>query len=408
MATGRDFDNAFSWDFTAYPGGTRVTGETARYDVTGINRYDYWAVTLEKGKTYAIQTRLPTAFNTYLYLYNEQRSYVRADNDSGDDGYPLSKIIHTPTKEETYYVRVGGSYYYYDFGFYVLEIDPAPKNFRTMLWVPSRFSCRAPTAHAVPVAFDVISARNHAGVPSRFLVRGHAEAGNPDRHDARGPGTQAQTGARFTSVRTPTVVISPDRFDARNQAEAQTTDRHDARHQLDAANLSRFGTRSEGQAQIPVVFDAHGNNRIAIPSRHAAMTRPGWSLHARDTATGQTTDLGFIYADAPAKELTDIPLPDGIYEIEVRPHALLWPDTRSRPVVTLTAGDQGSGNTGTGLPVIQNPPPHHRRRFQHHPLAGIRGGQPLWSRLRHLVRHGLASRHQPSAGSPRRILPADR
>ena len=70
--TGRDFDNAFSWDFTKYPGGTRVTGETARYNGTGINRYDYWAVTLEKGKTYAIQTRIPSAFNTYLYLYNEQ------------------------------------------------------------------------------------------------------------------------------------------------------------------------------------------------------------------------------------------------------------------------------------------------------------------------------------------------
>jgi len=352
--TGRDFDNAFSWDFTAYPGGTRVTGETARYDGTGINRYDYWAVTLEKGKTYAIQTRLPTAWNTYLYLYNEQRSYVAANNDNGDDGYPLSKIVYTPTKEETFYVRVGGSYYYYDFGFYVLEIDPAPKNFRKMLWVPARISSRAPAAHAVPVAFDVISARYHAGVPSRFLVRGHAEAGNIDRFDVRAPGTQAQTGARFTSVRTPTVVINPDRFDARNQAGAQTADRHDARRQLDAANPSRFGTRSEGQAQIPVVFDAHGNNRIAIPSRHAAMTRPGRSLHARDTAAGQTTDLGFIDADAPTKELTDIPLPDGIYEIEVRPHTLLWPDTRTRPVITLTAGDQGGGNTGTGLPVIQN------------------------------------------------------
>ena len=177
-----------------------------------------------------------------------------------------------------FYVRVGGSYYYYDFGFYVLEIDPAPKNFRKMLWVPSRFSSRAPAAHAVPVAFDVISARYHAGVPSRFLVRGHAEAGNPDRHDARAPGTPAQTGARFTSVRTPTVVISPDRFDARNQASAQTTDRHDARRQLDAINLSRFGTRSEGQAQVPVVFDAHGNNRIAIPSRHHATSKSMLSL----------------------------------------------------------------------------------------------------------------------------------
>ena len=37
--TGRDFDNAFSWDFTAYPGGTRVTGETARYDGTDINHH---------------------------------------------------------------------------------------------------------------------------------------------------------------------------------------------------------------------------------------------------------------------------------------------------------------------------------------------------------------------------------
>jgi len=358
--TGRDYDNAFTWDFTAYPGGTRVTGETARYNGTGINRYDYWAVTLEKGKTYAIQTRLPTAFNTYLYLYNEQRSYVAADNDSGDDGYPLSKIVYTPTKEELFYVRVGGSYYYYDFGFYVLEIDPAPKNFRKMFWVPSRFVSRAQTAHAVGVTFDAIKSRNSAGIPSRILIRGHAEAGNPDRFDARAPGAAAQTGARFTSVRTPTVVISPDRFDTRHQTSAQTTARHDTRRQIDASNPSRFSTRSEGHTQAPVVFDAHGNNRIAIPSRHAALTRSGWSLHARDTATGQVTDLGFIDADAlnpeEPKELTDIPLPDGIYEIEVRPHALLWPNTRSRPVITLTAGGSsgGGGDTGTGLPVIQD------------------------------------------------------
>ena len=51
---GSSWQNAFDWDHTQYPGGTRVFGQTARYSGVGINRYDYWAMTLEAGKTYAV------------------------------------------------------------------------------------------------------------------------------------------------------------------------------------------------------------------------------------------------------------------------------------------------------------------------------------------------------------------
>jgi len=89
------------------------------------------------------------------------------------------------------------------------------------------------------------------------------------------------------------------------------------------------------------------------PARHDCLVKPGWDIYARDAATCAETFLGFIPEDASPKELLDVPLPDGVYEIEARPSQYFWNECRGRKIVTLVAGTVGGGGTTTGLPVIQ-------------------------------------------------------
>ncbi|MBI2191320.1 MAG: hypothetical protein HYU36_04985 [Planctomycetes bacterium] len=105
--------------------------------------------------------------------------------------------------------------------------------------------------------------------------------------------------------------------------------------------ISRFGVQ-------PRIF------RGVTPSRNDALVRPGWTLYARDTEAGAASLLGFILADADPRELLGVPLPDGVYEIEVRPSEWFWDECRGRKVITLIAGSAGGGGTTTGMPVIQN------------------------------------------------------
>ncbi|MBI2192426.1 MAG: hypothetical protein HYU36_10620 [Planctomycetes bacterium] len=71
------------------------------------------------------QTRNPTAWDTYLYLYSPEGYYVAADYDSGDDGHGLSKITYLTPSEGWYRLTVWGYYYYGQYGPYALESVPA-------------------------------------------------------------------------------------------------------------------------------------------------------------------------------------------------------------------------------------------------------------------------------------------
>ena len=134
-------------------------------------------------------------------------------------------------------------------------------------------------------------------------------------------------------------------------------------------NLSRFGIRVGQELRVPSRFEtrrvelADVISRFGVqarilggitPSRNDALVRPGWTLYARDTETGAASLLGFIPADVDPRELLGVPLPDGVYEIEVRPSEWFWDECRGRKVITLIAGSAGGGGTTTGLPVIQN------------------------------------------------------
>lgn len=351
LENGSSIANAFTWDHTQYPGGTRVFGRLTTSGGGG-NYQDYWALYLLAGKTYVIQTRLPTAFTPYLYLYDSNGNYVAYDYYSGDDGNGMAKITYAVTKEGWYYIVVylySGSY-----GPYILESVPAPKSLKNFCISPARLDARKTIESSIWSRFEAISQKVFAGNPCRFEIRPRTTGGNAGRFSARA-GREASIGSRFNSIKTPIVVVSPARFDARAGMTGLHASRFGIRVGQELLVPSRFETRRVELADVISRFGVQARILGGItPSRNDALVRPGWTLYARDTETGTAILLGFIPADADPRELLGVPLPDGVYEIEVRPSEWFWDECRGRKVITLIAGSAGGGGSTTGLPVIQN------------------------------------------------------
>lgn len=347
LENGSSLANAFSWDPTAYPGGTRVFGTTS-YNQS----QDWWALYLLAGKTYVFQSRLPTTWSHYLYLYDANGSYLSGSSSGGDDGYPLSKLTYTPQKEGWYYLTIYGYYYYGYYGPYVLESVPAPKSFRTFCASPGRFSACSVASAAVPSRFDVIRDRTQAAQPARYTICAKTTRVNGSRLAIRSV-QQRQTAARFNTIKTPTVLVVPSSFSARGPVGANNVSRLIVRSGQQLVIPSRWDERCLGTADVISRFNSQVRASVASVARHQALTLPGWAIWARDTATGQFTRLGFLPADIPAGQLLNVPLPDGVFEIEVRPSEWFWPECRGRRVMTLITGEDG-GDPPAGLPVIQN------------------------------------------------------
>ena len=354
LENGSNAQNAFSWDHSIVPGGIRVYGQTARYSGGGLNQFDWWAVEFEQGKTYTIQTRLPTAFNTYLVLYNSLVYWLASDYNSGDDGYPLSKIVWTAQETGRHYIRIGGSYYYYDFGPYVLECVPAPVSTLVIGTGGSRFDARRGYEGIIPSRFNVFKETTATAFASRFFVRALAEGANQNRIEARQVAFTTWL-SRFNHIKTPNGVLSVARFDARRFGERISISRNDARKDQAARIIARHDIRQIMEAIVPARYEWRKLHLAGpSPSRNDVMVKPGWAIYARDANTSAETFLGFIPEEGSPKELIDVSLPDGVYEIEARPSQYFWNECRGRKVVTLVAGTVGGGTTTTGLPVIQN------------------------------------------------------
>jgi len=352
LENGSSFENAFTWEHTQYPGGTRVFGATTDYGGGG-NTQDWWALYLLANKTYVFQTRNPTAWDTYLYLYSPQGYYVAADYDSGDDGHGLSKITYLTPSEGWYRLLVWGYYYYGQYGPYVLESVPAPKSFKNFCYSPSRFASRAALAAAVPSRFETIRERVLAQQAARYDHRAKLTFANVGRFSARAR-RDAEIASRFTAIKTPSELRVPSRFDARAGMSARTVARFSMRVLQNLTVPTRFEVRQIMNLIVPVRFSVQGRSEAARAARHDALVLPGWSVYARDTATDEALFLGFIPADADPKELVDVPIPDGVYEIEVRPSEWYWRECRGRKVVTLITDPVGGGGPVSGLPAIQN------------------------------------------------------
>ncbi len=323
LKNGSSLFNAFEWDPSQHPTGIRVYG---RLDgLPGFNLNDWWELKLQAGTTYTIQTRIPTSFNALLYLHDSTQAQLAVDNDSGDDGPPLSKITFSPATSGNYYIKV--SNLFWASGTYTLECSPVPD----MYWaswggVGSRFDTQGPPPATVGISSrfssNVDSGPATVGVASRFMSKVEARvAGVGSRFVAH---HQARTG-----------VFS--RFVAWDLRLASVMARLSSREVVFAKTSARLGVREQ-------VFSALG-------SRHDVLVLPGWHLFARNTVTSIETYLGWIPSDATPKKLTDIPLPDGTYEIEVRPSQFFWQACRGRKVVTMVAT---GGSIKVGLPAIQD------------------------------------------------------
>jgi len=90
-------------------------------------------------------------------------------------------------------------------------------------------------------------------------------------------------------------------------------------------------------------------------SRHSVLYPKRHRLFARDVAGSVTHDLG-VAEENPAAPgtftLADVPLPDGVYEVEARSTDALWLDARSRNVSTfrLRSGEEPAPE----LPAVVN------------------------------------------------------
>jgi hypothetical protein len=352
LENGSSFENAFTWDHTQYPGGTRVFGATTNYGGGG-NTQDWWALYLLAGKTYVFQTRDPTAWDTYLYLYSPQGYYLTGDYDSGDDGHGLSKITYTTPSEGWYRLTLWGYYYYGEYGPYVLESVPAPKSFKNFLYTPSRFDSRTGISAAVPSRFEAIRERVLAQQAAQLDIRARLTGANAGRFSSRA-GRETEIASRFNAIKTPSELRVPGRFDLRAGVNARSVARFSIRALQDLQVPARFEVRQVMNFVVPARFSVQGRSEAAVAARHDALVLPGWSIYARDTVTNAATFLGFIPADADPKELVDVPIPDGVWEIEVRPSQWYWSEARGRKVVTLVTDPAGGGGPVSGLPVIQN------------------------------------------------------
>ncbi len=104
-------------------------------------------------------------------------------------------------------------------------------------------------------------------------------------------------------------------------------------------------------ARQNILFDANRYEYAALPIRRQSLVRPGWRILARNIETENLIELGFIDADREDRSLSDILLPDGLYEISVSTSSLFWKDARDHTLRTIAVG---SATEITPLPTIHD------------------------------------------------------
>lgn len=216
---------------------------------------------------------------------------------------------------------------------------------------PARFDARQ-------VAFADLAARSSArqaalaDLAARLdYLKDPVRQASAARLDAR-QATAADVAARFDYVKTPLTMTVVARHDSRQPMSATSPARFDIWAMQYAAAAARFNALAPVFAASVARYDARGPLAAgpAAAARYDAMTRPGWHVYARDTATGAETFLGFIDQDASPAVLTDVPLADGTWELEARPSEFFWDECRTRQVTTVII--TGGVVEASGLPVI--------------------------------------------------------
>ena|GEM_PF-1869595 len=115
-----------------------------------------------------------------------------------------------------------------------------------------------------------------------------------------------------------------------------------------------FLARARQDALHPVRLTMRAPQGIAVPARHDAFIPAGWRLIARNPATGEDLDLGFVPAnpDGSGGAVVDVALPDGDWQIEPRPAEWFWTDCMGRASTSVSIRD--GRILHAGLPAILN------------------------------------------------------
>jgi hypothetical protein len=348
IGDGSSQQNAKDWDHSFYIGGTRVYDSFTHY-YSGPGHW--WAVELKEGIEYTIQTRLPTPFSTYLYLYHPDGYQLAFGGYSGDDGSQFAKIVYTPTMDGLYAIFVRGRGYY-DTGQYTLESIPAPFSGAFVHVNGSRFSSIQVSRAVNYSRFDVVRDPTvFAEESSRFDARALSQLKNQSEFDARAM-LAAKWLSRFKSIRILSEASVYSRFDVRSETNRFHNSDFDSRAIQESRTLSIYKVYELITSRLASRFGSHALIQTRQMARANSFVKPGWSIFVRDTGTSEEAFLGFIDEDANPKELLDVPLSDGVYEIEVRPHQYFWENCRGRKITTLVVGSGSIGSTG--LPVIQD------------------------------------------------------
>ena len=294
---------AFDWDFEQSEDGQTITGHTAN-DATG-NRRDYWKLKLRAGQEYTFTfDMLDDLYRMYFRLYDRDGKTNLSSTYTYYAG--TASFAYTPSVTGEYFL-VADSYSYGYYGHYSMQSDPAP----------------------LRGVFSIS--------PCSFASRGLFATSRPDFYKA---------------LRYQIEFKRPDCIDACSRFFAINRDRFTARHETIAQAMRDFCVRHLTGKTFQMAHSIRHLQHQLNPDSDNAYTQTGWRIIARNTATEQTAELGFIPADVPEKKLENTPLADGVYEIEAKPSDLFWRDCRSRKLLTLKVGD--GGTEVTGLPVIQN------------------------------------------------------
>lgn len=294
---------AFDWDFEQSEDGQTITGHTAN-NATG-NRRDCWRLKLRAGQEYTF---------TFDMLDDLYRMYFRLYDRDGKSNLSSTYTYYANTASFTYtpsvtgeYFLVADSYSYGYYGNYSMQSDPAPLR-------------------------GVFSISPQSFASRRLFTASHTDL--------------------YKALRYQIESHRPDCMDACSQSVIVNSDRFTARHETIARGKRDFCARHLTGEIYPNANAIRHSQNESNPDSNNIYTQTGWRIIARNTATGQTEHLGFIPANATVKKLENIPLADGVYEIETRPSDLFWQGCHCHKLLTLKVGNGGTETTG--LPVIQN------------------------------------------------------
>lgn len=225
---------------------------------------------------------------------------------------------------------------------------------RTFFYSAARFGVRRGAGFFNISRYIAIRAKNSHASGSRFSALSLALNGCLNRFCAIQVARHG-TSSLFAAVKPTFVVVAAARFDTRTEHCNGSGLRFSARSAAMLALSDRFGARFPTARMSVDRFTLRSIVAALSKAKCNAYSPHGWTIFARNAVTGEAIRLGFISADAVSKVIADVPLADGVWEIEARPSQWFWNECRGRKIVTLVTGETAIGDEPLqGLPAIQN------------------------------------------------------